>query len=436
MELWLISILCLLLMIILVFSGLHVAYSLLLSGMLGILFIGGLQMLGAQLGSIGYNATASYGYVVIPMFILMGQFAAEGGLGNEAYRAARLWVGKLYGGLAMATIAGCGIFGAASGSTASASALFAKVAFPEMVKYGYHRGLAAGCIAASGTVASMIPPSILLVLFGIIAEQPIGKLLVAGIGPGMLEIFSYMFVVYLAVRINPKLAPIVTDEISWKDRFGSLKDLMPIAVVFMFAIGGIFFGVFTPSEGGAMGASGALIVVLLMRRLSFQGFKKSLRESGIITGMMFLAIIGGFLFARMLVLGGIVEAVTNFIITLPLSRHLIFLGITLLYLILGMVMQPIVIMLITIPILLPAISSMGYDPIWFGIIFVRLAELAVITPPVSVNLYVVKGILGDEVSLGDIFKGTFLFIMADISNVFLLYLFPQIALWLPGVMWK
>jgi tripartite ATP-independent transporter DctM subunit len=423
-------------MIILVFSGLHVAYSLLLSGMLGILFIGGLQMLGAQLGSIGYNATASYGYVVIPMFILMGQFAAEGGLGNEAYRAARLWVGKLYGGLAMATIAGCGIFGAASGSTASASALFAKVAFPEMVKYGYHRGLAAGCIAASGTVASMIPPSILLVLFGIIAEQPIGKLLVAGIGPGMLEIFSYMFVVYLAVRINPKLAPIVTDEISWKDRFGSLKDLMPIAVVFMFAIGGIFFGVFTPSEGGAMGASGALIVVLLMRRLSFQGFKKSLRESGIITGMMFLAIIGGFLFARMLVLGGIVEAVTNFIITLPLSRHLIFLGITLLYLILGMVMQPIVIMLITIPILLPAISSMGYDPIWFGIIFVRLAELAVITPPVSVNLYVVKGILGDEVSLGDIFKGTFLFIMADISNVFLLYLFPQIALWLPGVMWK
>jgi len=436
MELWLISILCLLLMILLVFSGLHVAYSLLLSGMLGILFIGGLQMLGAQLGSIGYNATASYGYVVIPMFILMGQFAAEGGLGNEAYRAARLWVGKLYGGLAMATIAGCGIFGAASGSTASASALFAKVAFPEMVKYGYHRGLAAGCIAASGTVASMIPPSILLVLFGIIAEQPIGKLLVAGIGPGLLEIFSYMFVVYLAVRINPKLAPIVTDEISWKDRFGSLKDLVPIAVVFMFAIGGIFFGVFTPSEGGAMGASGALIVVLVMRRLSFKGFKTSLRESGIITGMMFLAIIGGFLFARMLVLGGIVEAVTNFIITLPLSRHLIFLGIIILYLILGMVMQPIVIMLITIPILLPAISSMGYDPIWFGIIFVRLAELAVITPPVAVNLYVVKGILGDEVSLGEIFKGTFLFIMADVSNVFLLYLFPQIALWLPGMMWK
>ena len=436
MELWLISILCLLLMIFLVFSGLHVAYSLLLSGMLGILFIGGLQMLGAQLGSIGYNATASYGYVVIPMFILMGQFAAEGGLGNEAYRAARLWVGKLYGGLAMATIAGCGIFGAASGSTASASALFARVAFPEMVKYGYHRGLATGCIAASGTVPSMIPPSILLVLFGIIAELPIGKLLVAGIVPGLLEIFSYMFVVYLAVRINPKLAPIVTDEISWKDRFRSLKDLLPIAVVFMFAIGGIFLGVFTPSEGGAMGASGALIVVLVMNRLSFKGFKTSLRESGIITGMMFLAIIGGFLFARMLVLGGIVEAVTNFIITLPLSRHLIFLGITILYLILGMVMQPIVVMLITIPILLPAISSMGYDPIWFGIIFVRLAELAVITPPVAVNLYVVKGILGDEVSLGDIFKGTFLFIMADVSNVFLLYLFPQIALWLPGVMWK
>lgn len=184
-----------------------------------------------------------------------------------------------------------------------------------------------------------------------------------------------------------------------------------------------------------MGAGGSLLVVVLMRRLTPKAFALSLKESGIITGMMFLAILGGFIFSRMLVLGGIVESVTGFIVALPLTRHLIFLAITALLMVLGMVMQPIVIMLITIPILLPAMVVMDYDPIWFGVMFVRLAELAVITPPVAVNLYVVKGVLRDEVSLGEIFRGTLLFMAVDITNLFLLYLFPQIVLWLPGLMW-
>jgi C4-dicarboxylate transporter DctM subunit len=435
MEPWLVSIFCVVLMLVLVFFGIHVPYALILSGVVGMLFIGGVKMLGAQLGVIGYGAAATYGYVVIPLFILMGQFAAEAGLGQDAFHAARLWVGHLRGGLAMATVAGCAAFAAASGSTASSAALFARVAFPEMVRYGYSKALASGCIAAAGTVATMIPPSILLVLYGIIAEQPIGKLLIGGVGPGLLEALSYVAVINIAARINPKLAPAVKERVSWRERLVSMREFGPIAAVFMFAIGGIFFGVFTPTEGGAMGAAGSLIIALALGRLSPKAFTFSLRESGIITGMMFLAIIGGFLFSRMLVLGGIVESVTGFIIALPVSRHIIFLGITVLFIVLGMVMQAIVIMLITVPVLLPAMIEMGYDPIWFGIMFVRLAELAVITPPVAVNLYVVKGVLRDQVSLYEIFRGTLWFLAADIVNLFLLYCFPQIALWLPGLMW-
>ncbi len=436
MDPWLVSISCVVLMVVLVFCGIHIAFSLLLSGMIGMLLIVGPQMLVGQLGTIAYNSTASYGYVVIPLFILMGQFAAESGIGQDAFYSARLWLGRLRGGLAMATIAGCGAFGAASGSTASTAALFARIAFPEMVRYGYDRALAAGCIAAAGTVAAMIPPSILLVLYGIIADQSIGKLLIGGIVPGILEVVIYMATVNIMVRRNPRLAPTVSETASWGEKFLSLKALLPIGFIFMFAIGGIFFGLFTPSEGGAMGAAGSFIVVMSMRRLNWRMVRISFKETSIVTGMMFLALLGGFFFSRMLILGGVVSDVAHLIGSLQVSRHLIFAGITGLLVILGMIMQPIVMMIITVPILVPVIIKLGYDPIWFGIMFVRLSELAVITPPVAVNLYVVKGVLKDAVSLTEIIKGVLPFIAATAVNFVILYLFPQIALWLPGLMYK
>jgi tripartite ATP-independent transporter DctM subunit len=227
----------------------------------------------------------------------------------------------------------------------------------------------------------------------------------------------------------------VRESVNWREKIVSLKSLLPLTVIFMFAIGGIFFGIFTPTEGGAMGAGGALLVAVIMRRLRWKAFTFSLKESGIITGMVFVAILGGFVFSRMLVLGGVVEAVAGFIVRLPVDRHVIFLLITVLYIILGMIMQSLVIMVITVPVLMPTVIALGYDPIWFGIMFVRLAEMAVITPPVAVNLYVVKGVLGDQVSLVDIMRGTLWFLVADASNLVLLYLFPQITLWLPTKMW-
>jgi len=423
-------------MVILVSGGIHIGYSLLLCGMIGMLWISGGGVLAAQLSTFAYNATASYGYVVIPLFILMGQFAAESGIGQDAFYSARLWLGRLPGGLAIATIAGCGAFGAASGSTASTAALFSKIAFPEMVRYGYDRALSAGCIAASGTVAAMIPPSILMVLYGIISDQSIGKLLIGGICPGILECVIYMATVYTMVRRNPKLAPTLNEVVSLGEKIRSLKSLLPIGIVFMFAIGGIFFGAFTPSEGGAMGAAGSFIVVLALGRMNWKTVKTSFRETSIVTGMMFLALLGGFLFSRALILGGTISEVARLIGALDVSRHLIFAGIVVLLIILGMIMQPIVMMIITVPILVPVIIKLGYDPIWFGVMFVRLSELAVITPPVAVNLYVVKGVLKDDISLMEIIRGVIPFIAATAVNFLLLYLFPQIALWLPQLMYK
>lgn len=436
MEPWFVSVLCVILMVVLAMSGIYIGYALFLSGALGILLIGGAQMLGAQLGVVGYGATANYGYVVIPMYILMGQLAAEAGLGQDAFRAARLCVGHLRGGLLMSTTVACGIFGGISGSSAADAAVFAKVAFPEMVRYGYHKGLAAGCIAAAGALAIMIPPSILLVLYGIIAEQPVGKLLIGGIGPGLLTVAAYLLTIHILTRVNPKLAPAIEEIASWRDRIVGLRGFLPIAVIFMFAIGGLSLGMFTPTEGAAMGAAASLVMAMLMRRVSGRLFTYSVRESGIITGMIYLALIGGIVFSRMLVLGGLVEVVSDFIITLPVSRHVIFAAIVAFYLILGMLMQPIVIMLVTIPVILPALAQMGYDPIWFGIVFVALSEGAVITPPVAVNLYTVKGVLGDQVSLSEITRGTLWFLLAGLVVLIFLYLFPQIALWLPGVVWK
>ena len=436
MESWLVSVLCVGLMIVLAFSGVYIAYALFLSGMLGILLIGGAQMLGAQLGLVSYSATASYGYVVIPLYILMGQLASEAGLGQDAFHTARLWIGHLRGGLLMATTVACGLFGGISGSSAADAAVFSRVAFPEMVRFGYDRSLAAGCIAAAGTLAIMIPPSILLVLYGIIAEQPIGKLLIGGIGAGLLEVVLYVLVVSIVTGVNPKLAPTVKESVSWRERLVGIRSIVPIAIIFVFAIGGILFGIFTPTEGAAMGAGASLMIAMAMRRMTWKAFTLSLKESSTISGMIFLAIIGGLLFSRMLVLGGIVESVSAFIIALPVSRHIIFMGIVVLYIILGMIMQPIVIMLITIPVLLPTMVAMGYDPVWFGIMFVALSEMAVITPPVAVNLYTVKGVLGDQVSTDEIFRGTLWFLVADVATLFLLYVFPQIALWLPGVVYK
>ena len=434
MEPWVISLLCIVLMLVLVLSGVHLAIGLLIAGSVGLVIIGGWNILVAQVSSIGYTATSSYSWAVMPLFILMGMFAANANMGRDAYEAGRMWVGGLHGGLAMATTAGIAVFGATTGSSAATAALFAKISFPEMIKNKYDKRLSAGVISAAAPIAAMIPPSIILAFFGIMADISIGKLLIAGIFPGILEAVAVMGLIYVRCRINPKLGPPSTEQITWKERLSKTAGILPIGVVFMFSIGGIFFGIFTPTEGAAMGAGGALIVSLALRRLSKQAFVSSVRESVIMSAMIFVTLIGGMLFARMLVIGGAVQGLADIVVGLQVSKHVIFFLIVIFLIILGMMMQPLIMCIVTVPPLLPALMALGYDPIWYGIIFAILTEIAVLTPPVAINLYITHGIIKEHVSLGDVTRGAVWFIGVYVLCVILIYIFPQIALFLPGQM--
>ena len=438
MEPTTIALLLLLAMVVMSFLGVHMAWAMGIGALLGLYLIDGMGMVSMQFGEAAHKIVASYDLVTVPMFVIMGLFVAESGLGKDVFTAARLWLGKLPGGLAIATTVANALFGAASGSTSAAAALFSKLAYPEMKRYGYAKGLAAGCITAAGTLAAMIPPSIALVVYGIVSNQSIGKLLIGGIIPGILQTGIFIILVIIWVKIKPSAAPraILGEKLRFKEKVIISGRVLPILVIFFFAVAGIFFGIFTPTEGGAVGATAALATVLLMRRLSWESFKICLKEAAITTGMIMLIVFGGYLFSRMLASSGLIKEVTQFLITLQVSKHLLFFLIILLLTLAGMLIVPIVMIVIFVPILLPPLVALGYDPIWFGIMFTAMIEIAVITPPVALNIFVVKAVLGKELTMGDIVNGTLPFIGASYVALIILYLFPELSTWLPSSMFK
>ncbi len=438
MEPTTIALLLLVAMVALSFLGIHMAWAMGVCALLGLYLIDGLGMVSMQFGEAAYKIVASYDLVTVPMFVILGLFVAESGLGKDVFTAARLWLGKLPGGLAIATTVANAGFGAASGSTSAAAALFSKLAYPEMKRYGYSKELAAGCITAAGTLAAMIPPSIAMVVYGIVGNQPIGKLLIGGIIPGILQTILFIIVIAIWVRVKPSAAPVTIsqEKVHFKERAIITGRVLPILVIFFFAVAGIFFGIFTPTEGGAVGATAALITVLLMRRLSWGSFKVCLKEATMTTGMIMLIVFGGYLFSRMLASSGLIKEVTQFLITLNVSRHLLFALIILLLTLAGMLIVPIVMIVIFVPILLPPLVALGYDPIWFGIIFTAMIEIAVITPPVALNIFVVKAVLGQELTMGNIISGTLPFLVACYVALIVLYLWPELATWLPSIMFR
>jgi C4-dicarboxylate transporter DctM subunit len=438
MEPTTIALLLVVAMIVMSFLGIHMAWTMGICALLGMYLIDGMGMVSMQFGEAAYKIVASYDLVTVPMFVILGLFVSESGLGKDVFIAARLWLGKLPGGLAIATTVANAAFGAASGSTSAAAALFSKVAYPEMKRYGYSKELAVGCITAAGTLAAMIPPSIAMVVYGIVGNQPIGKLLIAGIIPGILQTIVFIIVVLIWVRIKPSAAPLTIsqEKVPLKERLIITGRVLPIMVIFFFAVAGIFFGIFTPTEGGAVGASASLITVLLMRRLSWEGFKVCLKEAAVTTGMIMLIVFGGYLFSRMLASSGLIKEVTNFLITLDVSRHILFIIIIAMLTLAGMLIVPIVMIVIFVPILLPPLVALGYDPIWFGVIFTAMIEIAVITPPVALNIFVVKAVLGKEVTMGNIVSGTLPFLVSCYVVLIILYLWPQLATWLPSVIFK
>ena len=416
-------------MLVLLFLGVHIGIALGLVGFAGMIVLTGERGAVNFIGSHPYTFTASYLLTVVPLFLLMGYLAFHSGITRDVFYAARVWLARLPGGLAMATVAGSAAFGAACASSLAAAAAMGRIALPEMKRYGYDQKLATGAVAAGGTIASMIPPSVLMVLYGIMTEQSIGRLLIAGFLPGVLSAFNFMLMIWLRVKRNPQLAPTAAG-VTWWERLTSLRGIWGILVLGGLVMGGIYIGIFTPSEAGAIGAFGAFLIALATRKLTWDNLIDSLSETTRTTAMIFFIAIGAALFVGFLAVSRIPFVFAEFVAGLEMPRIIVLAGFAVIYIILGMLLDPLGLLLLTIPIIFPAAMALGYDPIWFGVIIIKFLEIGLITPPVGLNVYVVKGVAPD-VPLEDIFRGIGWFFVTELVTLALLVAFPSIALWLP-----
>ena len=415
-------------------AGVHIGVALGLSGVWGTFLAIGPDAAWAQLATIPFSTTNSFTLAVIPLFILMGSLATQAGLTTDLYRAAYNWLGRLPGGLAMATTLASAAFGAASGSTVVNAAVFTKMALPQMTSFGYDRRLSAGCIAASGTLASLIPPSILMVIYAILTEQSVALLLVAGLVPGLLSAALYMGGIYAIAKRFPKLAPPSEIRVSWGQRWRSLYGVWGIAFLFVLVIGGIYTGFFVPTYAGAIGAFGAFLIVLAKRRLNARTAVDTFKDAGVTTSSIFIIVIGGIIFARYLTYTGIVNDITGALLALELGKYTYLFAFAAIYLVLGMLIDPIAIMVITLPVMYPILTKAGFDPIWLGVIAIKLAEVSLITPPVGLNVYVVRSASPIPLKLEEVFAGVMPFLAIDVLTLLLLIAIPEISLFLPSLM--
>ena len=414
--------------------GVHIGVALGLGGLAGMAVTIGPDAALAQLATVPFSATNNFTLAVIPLFILMGALATQAGITGELYKAAYNWLGAVRGGLAMATTLASAAFGAASGSTVVNAAVFTRMALPEMVKFGYDKRLCAGCIAASGTLASLIPPSILMVIYAIITEQSAGKLLLAGLLPGILSAIVYVLGIAVLVRMRPALAPPLDIKISWTEKFNSLKGIWGISLLFFIVIGGIYSGIVVPTYAGAVGAMGAFFIVLFRGRLKRKPTIEMLKDAVITTSTIFIIVIGGMLFARFLTYTGLINEITQTLIDWKLPAWLYLMAFTVLYLILGCFIEPIAIMVMTLPVMYPILTKVGYDPIWLGVISIKLAEISLMTPPVGLNVYVVRSASPVPMTLEEAFQGVYPFLAMDMVTLMILIMFPSISTILPNLM--
>ena len=417
---------------VLVVLGMRIAFATALVGFVGLWIMKNFVVAGKVVGFLPHAIVAHYSLSVIPLFIIMGYYAFYAGLTDDIFFTARQWVGHLPGGLAIASVFGCAGFAACTGASTASAAIMGRVAIPEMRKYGYHPRLAAGVVAASGTLASLIPPSVILVIYGIITEQSIGALLIGGFIPGVVSAAIYAGMIYTRVKISPELGKL-QPRVSWKKRFYALKGTWGVLLLIFLIIGGIYSGVFTPTEAGGAGAFSAFLMALFMRRLTLERLKESLLETGRTTIMIFSIIVGVLIFVRFLALTGLPATFAEFVLDLPLPRLIVILLIMSIYVFLGMFLDAIGMMMLTLPIVFPAVVALGYDPIWFGIIIVKMCEICLITPPVGLNCYIVRSVAPD-IPLEEVFRGIIPFVAMDVLTVALFIAFPGIITYLPQQM--
>jgi len=423
-------------MFVLLALGLHIGISLGVIGFIGCAIMLGFSRSLSMLVTTPYYVVANYAFIVLPMFIFMGEMAFQGGIGILLYKAASKWLGRLHGGLAMATTAAAAAFGAITGSTLAAAATFGKLAIPEMQRHNYDNKLSAGVVAASGTLAVMIPPSGIMVLYSILTDVSLGKIMIAGIIPGFMSAAIYMVMIYFRVRLNPRLGPRSTEVVSWKERLLSVRWLTPVLVVMIAMLGGIYTGVFTPIEAGSVGAFVVFVVVLARRTVSRSMLVTTLANTVRATSMIGLVIVGAMVFGRFLMLTNLPDALLAFVAGLAIPPVGVLVVILLIYIVLGCIMDVPAMIVITVPMFYPLLHGLGLDDIWVAILIIKIVEIAAITPPIGLNVYVLKGVVGDVVSVGDIFRGILPFFVMDILTLALLVAVPQITVWLPSTMFQ
>lgn len=407
--------------------------------LIGVSFAGTWMLVGGKvawgmLGVIPYNLAADWSMSSVPMFILMGYIAYHGKLTSGLFDAARVWLGRMPGGLAIAAVFGASGFAAVTGSSVACAASMGRIAIPEMEKSGYDMRLATGCLAAAGTIGALIPPSILMIIYGVIAKVSITDLFMGGIIPGLITGAGYITIVVVTALRKPHMAPRSQEQFDWATRIASLKQVLPTILIVVFVFGGLFAGVFTPGQAGAVGSAFALMLCVMRRSLSWPSVWRAFCETLEVSASMFIIVIGANLLTRFLAFSGAGDLLSEMISGAIDNRFLLLLIITAVYLVLGMFLDPLGAMLLTLPIFLPVLGAEGIDLLWFGVFLVKLLEVGMITPPIGLNVFVIQGVVGNRINVSDVFRGVMPFILSDFGVVLLMIALPATVMWLPGIL--
>lgn len=419
-------------MFLLLLIGMPIGYTLAFVGFGGISLITDPAVAMPTLVKSFYSTFTQYSFTVIPLFVIMGELATICGLSQGIYDVADKWLRRLPGGLGIATIGACSGFAAICGSSVATAATLGRVALPEMERYGYDRQLATGSVAAGGTLGFLIPPSIGFVVYGIMTEQSIGKLLISGFLPGFLLAAAYMVIIVVWVKLKPEAAPASLEKVSLKEKLLALKGVWELAVGFLLVMGGLYLGFFTPTEAGGVGAFFLFSVTLLKRRLDWTRLRLALQETAKISIMIFMILAGAYVFTYFMALSMIPMRLAGWLTGLALSPYVILTIILLGYLVLGCFLDATSMMVLTLPVIFPTILQLGFDPIWFGVISVLMMEAGLITPPLGLNVFVISGVAGVPIEV--VFRGASYFLLAIFAVVVLITIFPQIATVLPAMM--
>lgn len=425
---------CLGAVLVLIALRVPVGFALMITTVFGVAQLKGWSVALGMLRTEPFDFAANFSFSAIPMFLLMGAIAHHSGISAALFRAARVWMGGLPGGLAVAANFACAGFAAASGSSTATAAALGRISVPEMTKAGYDPGLSTGTVASAGTLGSMIPPSIAFVLYGIFAEVSISKLFIAGILPGLLTASIYAGMIMLRCKLNPSLGPALPIKPTWAEKFSVLREVWPLLALIAAIVGGLYGGLVTPTEAGAFGAAVALVVALIQKRMTVHVFKESLFEALGGTARIFWVAIGAVLLTRFLAMTGAEAFLKEMVGSWAANPILLVIAASLIYMVLGMFLDPLGLLLLTLPLLLPMFEALHLDLIWFGVLVVKYIEIGLLTPPVGLNVYVIKSVVGDEISLETIFKGVGWFLVCEVIVLVLLVSFPGISLYLPNLM--